>query len=235
MAVAHGEEVQPQLIEHVWHQNVRVLVLLVRIAWLVSDRGRVRKLGDAVEPLARYVGLQVLAVGMRSHLAVDLVRVAIGVHVHLVDLRWVVDSGERRGLAEWPRWHRVAPLLLYIIHFLIVFKYVWVEFVTAWVLRQLIVAVAPHVQRARPVHDDVVVLFLTIIYFVRLGRDVVVARLGQWLDHVAVRILIEALANNDLVSSASLTLRRHDVMLLARQGHVSLVSRRQFLCCLRFF
>ena len=45
---------QAQLLEHVWHEYVGVLVLLVRIAGLVADRGRERKLRDAVEPLLRY-------------------------------------------------------------------------------------------------------------------------------------------------------------------------------------
>lgn len=40
---------------HVWDENVGVLIDLVRIARLESNRGRVGELGDAVEPVGRHV------------------------------------------------------------------------------------------------------------------------------------------------------------------------------------
>lgn len=52
VAVADGEEVQSQLVQHVGHQDVGVLILLVGVAGLVADGGGVGELGDAIEPLA---------------------------------------------------------------------------------------------------------------------------------------------------------------------------------------
>ena len=55
MAVANGEEVEAQLVEHVRHQDVSVLVLLVRVARLMADRGCEGKLSDAVESFVRFL------------------------------------------------------------------------------------------------------------------------------------------------------------------------------------
>jgi len=52
MAVAHREHVETLLTEHVRCQHVTVLIYLVRIAGLVTARGRKRKLGDRVELLS---------------------------------------------------------------------------------------------------------------------------------------------------------------------------------------
>ena len=52
MAVTNSKEMEAELAKHIWHQNVRILILLVWIARLVAHAGRERKLCDAVEPLS---------------------------------------------------------------------------------------------------------------------------------------------------------------------------------------
>lgn len=47
--VADSEEVESKVAHHVRNKDVRVLVLLIRVAWLVADAGGKRKLGDAIE------------------------------------------------------------------------------------------------------------------------------------------------------------------------------------------
>ena len=51
MAVAYCEEMESQLSKHVWHQNIRVLILFVRVPRLMSNTCCKGELGDAVEAL----------------------------------------------------------------------------------------------------------------------------------------------------------------------------------------
>ena len=50
VAIAHGEEMQSQLIQHVGHEDVGVLILLVWVSRLVAHGRGVGELGDAIEP-----------------------------------------------------------------------------------------------------------------------------------------------------------------------------------------
>ena len=52
VAVAHCEEVEAELVQHVWDKDVGVLVALVLVLGLVAHRGSVGELGNAVEPFA---------------------------------------------------------------------------------------------------------------------------------------------------------------------------------------
>lgn len=56
MAVAHAEEMEPEVVHHVGHQDVNVLVLLVWVAWLVAHARGESELGDAVELLQGHRG-----------------------------------------------------------------------------------------------------------------------------------------------------------------------------------
>ena len=53
MSVAHREEMQAKLLEHVGHEDVRVLILFVRIAGLVTYGRGESKLGNTIESLSR--------------------------------------------------------------------------------------------------------------------------------------------------------------------------------------
>ena len=48
---------EAKLAEHVWHKNIGVLILLVRVARLVANTGSKSKFGDAVEPISRNLHL----------------------------------------------------------------------------------------------------------------------------------------------------------------------------------
>ena len=53
VAIAHREEVQAQLLKHVRHEDVRVLVLLVWVAWLMTHGRREGKLRNTIKSLRR--------------------------------------------------------------------------------------------------------------------------------------------------------------------------------------
>lgn len=51
MTIADSKQVETQVVHDVGHQDVAVLVWLVRVAWLVTDARGESKLCDAVELL----------------------------------------------------------------------------------------------------------------------------------------------------------------------------------------
>lgn len=53
VTITHREEMQAQLLEHVRHEYVRVLILLVWVARLVTDGRGESEFGNAVEALCR--------------------------------------------------------------------------------------------------------------------------------------------------------------------------------------
>ena len=61
MAVANCEEMEAQLAQHVWYENIRVLIGFVRVAGLVTDRRGKSKLCYAIEPLLSDLDGQVIS------------------------------------------------------------------------------------------------------------------------------------------------------------------------------
>ena len=59
---------ETQLVEHVWHQNVSILILFVRVAWLVADRGGKSEFGNAVESFGGSLDAHLLLLCLDSFL-----------------------------------------------------------------------------------------------------------------------------------------------------------------------
>lgn len=51
VTITDHKQVETLLVTHVWSQSVRVLINLVRVAWLVTTRSRKGKFGDRIESL----------------------------------------------------------------------------------------------------------------------------------------------------------------------------------------
>ena len=63
VSIAHREEMQAELLEHIGHEDVRVLILLVWIAGLVTYGCGESKLGNAIESLSRRLHTLALVAG----------------------------------------------------------------------------------------------------------------------------------------------------------------------------
>ena len=72
MAVANCEEMEAQLAQHVWYENIRVLIGFVRVAGLVTDRRGKSKLCYAIEPLLSDLDGQVISKLLRICLIISM-------------------------------------------------------------------------------------------------------------------------------------------------------------------
>ena len=57
VSITDAEEMQSELLQHVWNEDILVLVLLVWVSWLVAYTCCEGEFGNAVEPLCCHFGL----------------------------------------------------------------------------------------------------------------------------------------------------------------------------------